>query len=282
MEENNPAVKHMNKQNAPTPTIRDFPEETICPSCGKFVGAYTRCPYCGSEHKHRFSIRFFRIFALAVSIGGLFLIWLAARGIRAPLMLVKDIGPMNSFAYVRVEGETVRTRTYDDGGVSFWVDDGTGTLMVRAYADTGKALADQKRIPAAGDRVSAEGTLNFREDLVTMIVNIPEKVVIEKGKPLSTEISSIGPGQIGKSVEITGVVREQRGIPKGIVLLIADPSGAIDLVLWSSILQRHPGAESIVKPGTLLRIRGTVGEYREKLQVVPTAPDDVSIASDVE
>jgi len=193
----------------------DYPEETICPSCGKFVGAYTRCPYCGSEHKLRMSIRFFRGFALIVSIGGVFLIWLAARGVKAPLIKVKDIGPMQSFAYVRVDGQNTRTRTYDDGGVGFWVDDGTGVINVRAYADTGKELVAQGRLPGPGDKVSAEGTLNFREDRVTMIVNAPEKVTVERVVPTVVAIQKLGEGDVGRKVMVEGKIVRTRTFPKG-------------------------------------------------------------------
>ncbi len=266
----------MKEKTAPTPTIRDFPEETICPSCGKFVGAYTRCPYCGAEHKHRISIRFFRIFSITVAVVGLFLIWLAARGINAPLIKVKDIQPLHSFAYVRVEGENARTSTYDDGGMSFDVDDGTGTLRVQAYADTGKDLAKMGRVPDPGDRVSAEGTLQFTGDRVKLIVNAPEKVKVERVqlKPLKAavvKIVEITPEKKGTEVAIIGKVTKIANIGKGTKLEIVDPSGSIDVVVWDSIRGRVTAPGVTLAEGKFLKVRGHVGEFQGKLQVVPKA-----------
>jgi DNA/RNA endonuclease YhcR with UshA esterase domain len=267
----------MQKTPAPTPTIRDFPEETICPSCGKFVGAYTRCPYCGAEHKHRISIRFFRIFSITVAIGGLFLIWLAARGIKAPLLKIEDIKPLHSFAYVRVEGENMRTFTADDGMVSFTIDDGTGELRIRAYPGTGKALIKMGRVPVAGDRVSVEGTLQFRGgDYVQMLVNVPEKVKIEPAevKPFEaaiTEIAKITPEKQGAEVVIEGKVTDLADIGRGTKFKLTDPSGSIDVVVWDSIRSRVTAPGVSLAEGKLLKIRGHVGEYQGTLQVAPRA-----------
>jgi len=261
---------------SPGPATRDFPEETLCPSCGKFVGAYPRCPYCGCEHKLRMSIRFFRFFALAVSIGGLLLIWIAARGVKAPLVKVKDIGPMNSFAYVRVEGENTRTSAYDDGGISFAVDDGTGTMRVQAYADVGKALTAMGLVPGPGDRVSVEGTIQFTEDRVKLLVNVPEKVKVTRGEPAASkavamEIGDVTPAAKGREIVIVGKITGLSSVGKGTKFEITDPTGTIDVVIWDSTRDRvvAPGLEPT--EGQFLKVRGHVGEYQGKLQVVPKA-----------
>jgi len=268
--------RKMKEPTAPTPTIRDFPEETICPSCGKFVGAYTRCPYCGSEHRRRISIRFFRFFALIVAFGGVFLIWLAARGIKAPLIKISDIQPMHSFAYVRVEGENTRTNTYDDGGVSFVVDDGTGTLRVRAYPDTGKDLIKMGRVPETGDRVSVEGQIQFTEDRIALLINVPEKVKVERAqlKPLesgTTEIGGVTPEMKGKEVVIVGKVTAVANIGKGTKLELTDPTSSIDVVVWDSVRDRVTAPGAPLAEGKFLKVRGHVGEYQGKLQLVPRA-----------
>lgn len=280
----------MTGSSVPTPgtprtshPVRDFPPETLCPSCGKFVGAYTRCPYCGCEHKHRMSIRFFRSFALAVSITGLFLIWIAARGVKAPLVKVKDIGPMNSFAYVRIEGENTRTSAYPDGGVGFVLDDGTGTIRVQAYADTGRALAAMGRVPGPGERVSAEGTIQFTGERARLLVNVPEKVVVTRdgtARPgaAPVEIAEIDAGQKGKEVVIMGKVTGLSNIGKGTKMELTDPTGTIDVVLWDSV--REAAAPGLAPAaGKLLKVRGHVGEYRGRLQVVPRASGRVEETS---
>ena len=267
---------HASGGRTPSTPVRDFPPETLCPSCGKFVGAYTRCPYCGCEHKLRMSIRFFRFFALAVSIGGLFLIWLAARGIKAPLVKVGDLGPMNSFAYVRIEGENVRTSAYDDGGIGFVLDDGTGTIRVTAYADTGKALTELGRVPGPGDRVSVEGTVQITEDRARLLVNVPEKVRVARlaaaaaATPAAAmEIGDVTHAAKGREITIVGKVTTRSRIPNGLKFQLTDPTGSIDVVLWESTRDRVTALGLQIEEGRFLKVRGHVGEYRGALQVVP-------------
>lgn len=260
----------------PAPAAHELPKETLCPSCGKFVGAYPRCPYCGCEHKLRMSIRFFRFFALAVSIVGLFLIWIAARGVKAPLVKVGDIGPMNSFAYVRIEGENTRTSAYDDGGISFVLDDGTGTMRVQAYADMGKDLTRMGRVPGPGDRVSVEGTIQFTEDRARLLVNVPEKVTVMRGetaasKAVAMEIGDITAAAKGKEVVLIGKVTALSDMGQGTKIELTDPTGSIDVVLWDSIRARVAAPGLTLAAGKFLKVRGHVGEYQNKLQVVPKA-----------
>lgn len=262
---------------SPAPAARQLPPETLCPSCGRFVGAYPRCPYCGCEHKLRMSIRFFRFFALAVSIMGLLLIWIAARGIKAPLVRVKDIGPMNSFAYVRIEGENTRTSTYENGGIGFVLDDGTGTIRVQAYEDTGKALARMGRVPAVGDRVSVEGTIQFTEDRARLLVNVPEKVTVTRGEAapsqeaVAMEIGDVTASSKGREVVIVGKITGASDIGKGTKIELIDPTGSIDVVLWDSVRERVAAPGLTLEAGKFLRVRGHVGTYQNKLQVVPKA-----------
>lgn len=265
----------MPEPQKPGSAIRDFPEETICPSCGKFVGAYTRCPYCGAEHKRRTSIRFFRIFSICMSFGGLFIIWLAARGIQAPLIHIKDIGPTNAFAYVRIEGNNTRTRLFDDGGISFWVDDGTGTLMVRAYDDIGKMLWKENRVPGAGDIVSVEGTLNLREDFVMMIINIPEKVVIERVEPELVAIVNMDDDYIDEKALVEGKIVATRKFRKGSSVTLSDGTGLLDVVIWDSNKKMMGEKAKLLSIGQNVAVQGTVGKYSDRMQINLAFPADI-------
>ncbi len=256
-------------------TVGDFPEETLCASCGKFVGAYARCPYCGTKHGRRFSIRFFRGFALIVGLGGTLLIYLAARGIKAPLIKIADIGPTNSFAYVRVEGEDISTRIYEDGGVLFRIDDGTGTLMIRAYGDMGKKLLAQDRIPGPGDRVSVEGTLQLRENFVQMIVNVPTKVRIERVVPELTAIANLDDDYMDEKVLVEGKIVGERKFPKGSSFTVSDGTGTIDVTVWDSNLKMFGARKDLLELGKNVLIQGMLGKYRDKFQVGLAFPGDI-------
>jgi len=92
-------------------------DEVLCPGCGKFVGAYEKCPYCGTEMKKRMSIIFFKRAALVLAFGGLALLWFTATKMQPPLIRIGDVDEKdpNSARYnnavVEVRGtvESVRT-----------------------------------------------------------------------------------------------------------------------------------------------------------------------------
>lgn len=266
----------MTDDNKNISALRDYPEETICPSCGKFVGAYARCPYCGTKHTRRISIRFFRLFSLVMAVVGVLLVWLAARGIQAPLIKIDEIMPTMAFAYVRVDGDVVNTRIYDDGGVSFRVDDGTGRLLVRAYDDIGKMLIEEDRVPSPGDSVSAEGTLQLREDFVQMIVNVPEKIGITRAPAREMSIAGLDDGKIGEKVILSGTVGGERTFSKGSSITISDGTGSIDVVIWDSIRNRFGRKEELLQPGRSVTVRGTLKEYENKLQLYIDYPGDIT------
>lgn len=265
----------MSEAKRTSPTLSDFPEETLCPSCGKFVGAYARCPYCGTAHTRRMSIRFFRIFSICMAFGGVFLIWLAARGIQAPLIKIEDIQPTNAFAYVRVEGKDTRTKLHPDGGISFWIDDGTGTLMVRAYREIGQELRELGRVPAPGDRVTAEGTLQLREDFVQMIVNIPEKITIEPASTDLVAIANLGPPHLGEKVMVEGKILGERKFPKGSKISLSDGTGTIDVVIWDTNRNAFGEKEKLLKAGKKVSIKGQLGQYQNILQISLDFPVDI-------
>ena len=41
-----------------------------CPSCGRFVGPYERCPYCGADVGQRMAVRVFKYGSLVLAVVG--------------------------------------------------------------------------------------------------------------------------------------------------------------------------------------------------------------------
>ena len=131
-----------------------------CPSCGRYVGPYDACPYCGAALSGRTPIRRLKVAALILALGGLLLLWLLATRTDVPTVEVSQANAMMNLAYVRVQGLVTRPPSYDPetGYFSFWLADETGELHVAAYRNETRALIDQGHTPALGDRVSVEGT----------------------------------------------------------------------------------------------------------------------------
>ena len=64
----------------PLPGHETQSEEMACPKCGRFVGAATKCPYCGAKVEKRMSLVALRWAAVLLSTVGLFLLYLSASG----------------------------------------------------------------------------------------------------------------------------------------------------------------------------------------------------------
>ena len=249
---------------------REYPEETLCPSCGKFVGAYEKCPYCGTELKKRMSIIFFKRAALVVALGGLFLLWLTATKLKPHLIKINEISPMYNNAVVEIRGKVISTKMKKKDDISFLVDDGTGELKCQAFRGRAK-MRKTGNLPHAGDTVSVIGQINITDKWGTsMMINVPSNVKVTPAKAEKVTIGEITTEDKNKLVDVIGeivYVRKSRG---NIFLSIGDTTGRIDVPLWKSDLRRVKNRSLIGElstKGKEIRVIGSVGEYRGKPQI---------------
>lgn len=140
--------------------------DSLCPICQRYIGPVSSCPYCDANSGKSPLLKWLRIIALLIGIGGVGLLYLTARHKEIPVVLIADISPTMNYAYVRIAG-TVSERPYvgrDNSKVSFVVDDGTGTIRVEARGRVSRALAEQDGIPRAKSDVEIIGCLRATAD----------------------------------------------------------------------------------------------------------------------
>jgi len=94
-----------------------------CPSCGRYVGPYHACPYCGARLTGRISIRVVKIVVILLATVGLVALWFAATRAGVPLIQIQAAGATMNMAYVRLQGRCTRTPSYDPRGetLGFWI-----------------------------------------------------------------------------------------------------------------------------------------------------------------
>lgn len=252
-----------------------------CESCGRFLGPYTTCPYCGARVTGRISLRAVKIAAVTLALLGLLaLVWVARRT-PVPLLTVEQAqGVMNS-AYVRVQGRITRSLTYDpaSGYLAFWVDDSTGELRVSSYRDVTADLLASGAIPAPGDTVELSGTLRIREDFVALTLNSAEHLRLERPAPVAARAGTLTALDEGLRVRLEGQVQRVVVPYVGLTLItLHDGSGEIPVVV-DATLTALTGALPEVLAGQTLVVTGTVTLYRDEPQLTPASVADMRFSA---
>jgi DNA/RNA endonuclease YhcR with UshA esterase domain len=248
-----------------------------CSQCGRYVGPYEACPYCGSRMAGRIPVRVVKVAAVGLATVGLFLLWQAATRSAVPRVQIGRAGATMNFAYARVEGWVVRGPDFyaDSGYLAFTVADDSGEIRVSAYRGETDAMLARGQVPALGDRVSVAGTLRVREGGVALTINVPDHVEVLRPEAVGREIGSITPSDHLLRVRVQGQVWEVRQPYEGLTLVtLRDPTGAIDVVVDRS-LEALTGAFLPPEPGQSLEVVGAVDLYRDTPQIVPTSARDV-------
>lgn len=207
--------------------------EVVCPSCTRFVGTYETCPYCGAAVFKRLSVRFFRWGSLVVAFVGLICLWLAARGIDAPLVKVQDLTATMSMGQVRVEGKIVGRPSLHPEWKSLYVqiDDQTGTAMISAYDPVSREIMDTLT-PAQGDVVSVQGMVRVQQ-------GSPPKLQVQAAKHFRM-VRRAPPPEAAKATAVAGVTEAIRG-KRVIVTGKLVRSGVLDFGAYKGILRDETG-----------------------------------------
>ncbi len=230
---------------------------SYCPSCGKFVGALEKCPYCGAEIKKRLSIRLTKILSICVSIVGLAAIYFMARVKEVDLIKIKDIDIGMNFATVRVRGTVIRHPFIKQGYISFLLDDGTGEIRVRAYGD----IAERLHVPREGDYVEVTGVIQIKAGEPVILLNAIDRLKFLNKR--YTEIGEINEKYLGKVVWVRGWVKDVWDIKKGKIFVLADgktPENTIKCVIFNP--------HFVIFPGQKVECYGRIKEYRGELELV--------------
>ena len=102
------------------PQAERYHAETHCPSCGRFVGTETRCPYCQTEIQKRLSIRIFKVISVLISTLGLAMLLFYARHVKTAEVSIKELTPLSNFAHVRIIGYAEKDAVPNQwGSISF-------------------------------------------------------------------------------------------------------------------------------------------------------------------
>lgn len=263
-------------------TAQTTGQGTVCPSCNRFVGAYDRCPYCGTGIPKRISLRVLRYTSLMVAIAGVVCLHLMAMYRDIPTVTIGDISPAMNFGYKRVIARVSQPlRYYRDGdkitGCMFAIEDDSGELRVRAFRPVAEELARRGITLRKGDRISVAGTLQVMEDTPRMLLQSPDQLeVLDAAQILNVALGELGGIDEIRTVRVKATVeqivppRSERA-PYRIVL--RDGTGTGNLVVWPPQFDEIPEAHRPL-PGCFVDVRATASKYRGTPQLQLEDPRD--------
>lgn len=281
------APKSVNDTDAPG--IADVEDkEVVCPSCFRFTGTYEKCPYCGAMVFKRISVRFFRWGSLIFAFVGLFLLWMAARGIDAPVVKVNSLEPSMSMGFVRVEGKITNVPILHPEWKSLYlrVNDGSGEVSINAYTEIAVKIMDKMTL-GQGDTVSVKGMVRFKGKVPKprLLLQSPSHIkILKKGKPyvpkvaVPMKISDVKESMKGNKIIVSGLLSRSGVLDFGAYKGILEADGASIIVWvhgnkWKTFL---PSAKALLVEGSKLTIRGYVETYFDKVKqkaVIEVVPD---------
>ena len=256
-------------------------EEMNCPKCGRFVGAVTKCPYCGSKVEKRMSLVAIRWAAVLLSTVGLFLLFLMAKHREIPLVKLGEVKPTMNFAQIRVEGvvdsdaRTFRT----GGGMGFNFSDGTGTIMVFISQKQAQEMVEKNLVPKAGDTVNFAGGLNIADDKSSMRLLSVDEFQLIRAPAVAVRLADVTTAMKGTSVTVAGKVMDLFPPPadskRPYALKIKDDSGEQTVNFWQAEYDQIANKDMLV--GAYVRARVSVAAYQDKLQLKLAAGQDLEI-----
>ncbi len=255
--------------------------DALCGSCGRFVGPYETCPYCGAHIQGRLPARVVKIIAMALATVGLLALWWMAQYVDTPTVSAEDLRGTMNMAYVQIQGHIARSLTYDSdsGYLAFWVDDGTGEVRVSAYRDVTESLLAASKIPALGDAVRVAGTLRIREDYAALTVNVPEHLTLSRPAPTRLAANELTVLDEGLRVRLAGEVRRVNSPYVGLTLItLRDASGEV-VVAVDETLTALTGELPDIVQGQGIAVTGTVSLYRDTPQLVPASVADIHLSA---
>lgn len=250
-----------------------------CHSCGRFVGPYETCPYCGAEMKGRISVRWVKAAAVLLATVGLLGLWLLARTTEIPYVTAAEAQGTMNMAYVKVAGRITGNLTYDPESqyLGFWVTDESGDVRVSAYRDVTETLLAAGKLPALGDEVTVAGTLRIREDFVSLTLNVPEHFELRRPDPVALNIREITLLDEGVRVQVDGQVQDVYSPFDGLTIInVRDETGTIPVAV-DAIITATTGALPEIISGQGIEVVGTISLYRDRPQLTLVDVADLTL-----
>ncbi len=268
----------------PTPST-PARKASVCPVCEYYAGVTGTCVRCGARINKSISVRAARKIAIAGSVAGIALLWIAAYLKVPPHINIGDISePMNN-ALVRVEGLVTRIDySEEDNSFRMTLNDGTGQIRINAINRL-RAFrrVHGEKMPRLRDRLAVTGVLSISQAWGnSMFLSIPDRMeILARDAVEDKDIGEITLADEGSTYWITARVQSYREFTTrsgGLIHMVrlSDGTGSIDMPLFETQYESLPEdtGNRIRLRGTEVRVMANIGSYRDEPQLEPADPSD--------
>jgi DNA/RNA endonuclease YhcR with UshA esterase domain len=262
-------------------------QEVLCPSCGKFVGAYERCPYCQADLENRFHLKIARRVAVFGSIIGLILLYFASINKKVETISVAAIEANHNMALVKLNGKVADIRINSaKNGLNITLDDGTGRIKLsgfdkldrfeRHFSNPDKS--DGKGLPAPGDEIEVKGNLNITDKWgAGIFLTSPERLTILKRAQIEKrDIQSFTDEDLNNVFMIQARVKSCKELKALKSIILTDQNADIPLTVFNSEFDSiaDPKAQkALLIPGSELALQVILSEYQGNHQLRLNNPE---------
>jgi len=267
----------MTKEQIP-PLVREesYRKQIECPSCGRYIGTFERCPYCQANTPKRLSIRVFKLIAVLTSTVGLLLLLFYAQTVQTQEIRISEIGPLSNFAHVRIVGKVDQSYGVHPqwNSLAFTVSQmGPSsepvTIRVSAYSKVAKEIQEHNLVPEKDDQVSVEGTVRFQKDNPSLLINTAEHLKITKRAPPQVVEEALEPGKVskqhvGKTISVKGKIVRALGFARGSLILFEGIDRGFGVWISSEL---RGNLKTVLHDGDLIEATGKVKAFKDNLEV---------------
>lgn len=270
-------------------TVQVLPEDTLCPSCGKFVGAYERCPYCQSEMKTRFEVRLARRISVIGAIVGLIVLWYATAAKEVSRIDIGAIKENHNMALVKITGKVTGVRINEEKNqFTLSIDDGTGRMSLGGY-DKLKRYREHfsDGLPGDGDMIEVVGNLSVTEKWgASMFLGSPARLkIVNRATTDEKDLDEVSPDDLNMVFAVKARIVSAKRFKSLWSVTLGGKEDTLPMPLFDSDFEKIPSAEAkkaLTTPGSVVTVRAMVAEYKGKPQlklVKPWDPKSVTVVS---
>ncbi len=272
------------KQNEQEEVKNDI--EVLCPSCGRFVGAYEICPHCQTQVNTRVSIKLVKRIAVIGAIVGIILLYFAAKNREVPMINIGEIQINHNMALVKVSGRVIRESIQDKkDNFSLTIDDGTGKIKLGGYNKLKKWKKHfGEKFPKEGDFIEVTGNLNITEQFgASMFLSSPHRLVVKKSfNPKRVKLNDLRIEDVNSTYRVTVKIDYVKKFGMGYSIRVtdnsvSDQSAPISLTIFDTAFNRIKNEnvkKAITTKGSVCEFVAILGEYKGTLQLKLKSPDN--------